>query len=171
MTTAPGLIHDPLTNSGLPMAATRISAVLTCNNVRLNIVKWRVHAHNFFYILSLAVTLGHRGVSMPQHRHDWISYNVATTENDRRRSCNRYAGGFEKSDDGRRCAGRKERLRCTRRQVANIIRVKSVPKSISTGVLIVTIKYTPIYILLYANSFSHLAFPVCIDMIPKWQLY
>jgi hypothetical protein len=130
MTTAPGLIHDPLTNSGLPMAATRISAVLTCDNVRLSMVKWSVHAHNCFYILGLAVTLGHRGVSMPQHRHDWISYDVATTENNRRRSFNRYASRFEKSDDSRRSAGRKERLRCTRRKVANVIRVKSAPKSI-----------------------------------------
>ena len=29
ITTAPGLIHEPCTNSGLPMAEMRISAVLT----------------------------------------------------------------------------------------------------------------------------------------------
>ena len=33
------------------------------------------------------------------------------------------------------------------------------------------IKYVPIYILLYADSFSHFAFPICIDMAPEWQLY
>lgn len=72
ITTAPGLIHDPLTNSDLPIAETRISALLTYKRKEKkknsDASKDRVcNAHDFFQVFSLTVALCDGSIFIPQH--------------------------------------------------------------------------------------------------------
>ena len=81
MTTAPGLIHDPLTYSAFPIAETRISAFLTWGTVNIKVIGEWQWTDNVLNILRPAMALSYSGICVAQHGGNRTADNIATTEN------------------------------------------------------------------------------------------
>jgi hypothetical protein len=82
MTTAPGLIHEPLTNSACPIATTRISACFIWVCGEKSPIDGKKSTHELLEVLGAAVTLGDGRVLVPQEGDDGVSDDVASTKHE-----------------------------------------------------------------------------------------
>jgi hypothetical protein len=80
---------------------------------------------NFGHALGATVALSHSCITFPKHSGYRTAHNIAPPENYHTGSGDRYSSGFNESDAARWGAGCEKWLGGARRQMANVVRVKS----------------------------------------------